>query len=108
MIERGRQDLGPLLFREIVDSISYISSVHLLVMGSDRVNGVACIIGVLDFEASVACDFMSLHASQELSALASKHWPNDQLDVALQLGELVMSGDGPLAYLSSSEVLSRC
>lgn len=54
-------------------------------MGSNGVVRVACISSILDPEAFAACNFMSLHSSQKLSALASEHRAHDDLNAAFAL-----------------------
>lgn len=51
-------------------------------MGGNGILGVADISSELDAKAFAACDLVSLHSSQELSALSSEHGPNDELDAA--------------------------
>lgn len=54
-------------------------------MGSNGVVRVACVSCILDPQAFAACDFMSLHSSQKLSALASEHRAHDDLNTAFAL-----------------------
>ena len=69
-----------------------VGQLDLQIMSADRGCVVSGVRRVLDIETALAGDFVTPNAPQHLSALSSKHRPNNQLKTAFEVGHEEFTG----------------